>query len=56
MKRQRNRLAFSLIMLLAFFNLTWAGEEFQLRILYLNDFHGFAEPQQLLGKEGGAGV
>jgi 2',3'-cyclic-nucleotide 2'-phosphodiesterase (5'-nucleotidase family) len=28
---------------------TWAGEAVQLRILYLNDFHGFAEPHRPVG-------
>ena len=27
----------------------WAGEPVQLRILYLNDFHGFAEPYKSAG-------
>ena len=55
MKKQPNCLVLSLIIVLVFFNITWAGEELQLRILYLNDFHGFAEPHQALGKEGLAG-
>lgn len=28
---------------------SWAGEPVQIRILYLNDFHGYAEPHQPLG-------
>ena len=28
---------------------TWAGEPVQIRLLYLNDFHGFAEPYQPIG-------
>jgi 5'-nucleotidase / UDP-sugar diphosphatase len=28
------------------FSFIWAGEPVQLRILYINDFHGFAEPYQ----------
>lgn len=55
MKKQLQWLVFYLIISLVFFNNTWAGEEFQLRILYLNDFHGFAEAHQPLGKEGLAG-
>ncbi|OGP50482.1 MAG: hypothetical protein A2Y79_06210 [Deltaproteobacteria bacterium RBG_13_43_22] len=35
--------------LLISINFVWAGEPVQLRILYLNDFHGFAEPYQPAG-------
>lgn len=33
----------------------WAGEVVQLRILYVNDFHGFAEPYQPSGSPGKLG-
>jgi 5'-nucleotidase/UDP-sugar diphosphatase len=34
---------------------SWAGERVQIRILYLNDFHGFAEPHQPIGSLGQIG-
>jgi len=39
----------SFLPLIFFINFVWAGGPVQLRILYLNDFHGFAEPYQPVG-------
>jgi 5'-nucleotidase / UDP-sugar diphosphatase len=33
----------------------WAGEPVQIRLLFLNDFHGFAEPHQPIGSPGQIG-
>lgn len=35
--------------------LGWAGDAVQLRLLYVNDFHGFAEPYQPSGSQGKLG-
>jgi 5'-nucleotidase/UDP-sugar diphosphatase len=39
----------SLLFVIIFTSFIWAGEPVQLRVLYINDFHGFAEPFQSAG-------
>ncbi len=49
MARNRSPLIVCLLFLFISASGLWAGEPVQIRILYLNDFHGFAEPYQPAG-------
>ena len=49
MKKKTTTFTINLLLFFLFINFVWAGEPVQLRILYVNDFHGFAEPYQPAG-------
>ena len=49
MRNKKTTIFFTLFLFLIFIGSAWGGEPVQLRILYINDFHGFAEPYQPAG-------
>ncbi|MGA3084475.1 MAG: bifunctional UDP-sugar hydrolase/5'-nucleotidase [Thermodesulfobacteriota bacterium] len=49
MKKKTAAFTIHFLLFFIFISFVWAGEPVQLRILYLNDFHGFAEPYQPVG-------
>jgi 5'-nucleotidase/UDP-sugar diphosphatase len=49
-----NPIIFIFILFLSM-SFVWAGEPVQIRLLFLNDFHGFAEPHQPIGSPGQIG-
>jgi 5'-nucleotidase / UDP-sugar diphosphatase len=49
MRNKRATIFVSLLLFWTIVDAVWAGEPVQLRILYVNDFHGFAESYQPVG-------
>jgi 5'-nucleotidase / UDP-sugar diphosphatase len=49
MRNKKTTIFISLFLFWTFIGSAWSGEPVQLRILYINDFHGFAEPYQPAG-------